>query len=126
MKTFIAAALAATTLSAVAAPAADIVKTLQLSDQTAAFAQQIPAAVGEFAVKGPIYTRQLVGYDYSGDSAVPVYGAIKGVVQTRDVVGYDYSGDTATPILGDAKGLAFGLSLTPEQAFQRELDSDSN
>jgi len=125
MKTIIATILSATALTAMAAPSTDIVKTLKLSDETASFVQQIPAAVGEYAVGGPIYTRELVGYDYSGDTATPVYGAINGVVQTREVVGYDYSGDTVTPVLGGVKGVAVGLKLTQEQAFQRQLDSDS-
>lgn len=118
MKTLIATALTLATLGAHAATSAETLKTLKLSDQAASLAQQIPAAVGDFKVSGPIFTREVVGYDYNLDE--PIYGEINGVVKTLEVVGYDYAEDEA--IYGSADGLALGLSLTPEQIRQRDLD----
>lgn len=118
MKTLIATALTLATLGAHAATSADTLKTLKLTDQAASLVDQIPAVVGDYKVAGPIFTREVVGYDYNLDE--PIYGGINGVVKTLEVVGYDFAEDEA--IYGDADGLALGLSLTPEQIAARQID----
>ncbi len=113
--TTIAAALAATSMGAIADDFA-IVKTLKVTPAVSQYAENAPAAIGEYKVAGPIYTREIIAIESDGDA---VYGEINGVVTTREIVGFESDGDA---IYGAPNGFVLGLALTPEQVAALDQD----
>ena len=112
--------LAATAAMIAMGAQADNVNSLDLSSSVKNLVNELPVETAQgFEVKGPLFTREVIGYDYNEDE--PIYGDIKGVVTTRQVVGFDYNEDEA--IYGEVSGVAVGLNLTDAQ---REALFDDN
>ena len=86
---------------------------------TALDAVELPTSVAGYSVEAPIYTRELIGYDYSGDSVQAVYGDIKGVVVTRENLGRNFNLDESVAVLGDIKGVAVDVELNLQQSQKR-------
>lgn len=114
----IATSLTVASLGAVAGDKFEAVKTLKVTPSIASYAENAPSMVGEFKVAGPIYTREIIGFESDGDA---IYGDINGVVTTREIVAIESDGDA---VYGDADGIALALSLT--QAQRDALNDDDN